>query len=55
MRQVFDDPEGDRDWGITAVVDLAASDAEGVAVVRPVAVGRVDGDWRDEVPPADED
>ena len=53
VRQVLDDPEGDRDWGITAVVDLTASNAEGVAVVRPVAVGRVDGDWRDQVPADD--
>jgi len=33
VRQVFDDPAGDRDWGITAEVDLTASDEEGVAVV----------------------
>ena len=33
VRQVFDDPAGDRDWAITAEVDLAASDEEGVAVV----------------------
>ncbi len=23
VRQTFDDPEGDRDWGISATVDLA--------------------------------
>ena len=34
VRQVFDDPAGDHDWGISAEVDLAASDAEGSAVVR---------------------
>jgi superfamily II RNA helicase len=39
VRQIFDDPDGDRDWGITAEVDLAASDEAGVAVVRVVAVG----------------
>jgi hypothetical protein len=33
VRQVFDDPAGDRDWAITAEVDLSASDEEGVAVV----------------------
>ena len=38
VRQAFDDPAGDRDWGIRAEVDLAASDAEGVAVVRLVDV-----------------
>ena len=31
VRQVLDDPAGDRDWAITAEVDLAASDEEGVA------------------------
>ncbi|SHJ96921.1 Helicase conserved C-terminal domain-containing protein [Pseudonocardia thermophila] len=33
VRQVFDDPEGDHDWGITAEIDLAASDAQGTPVV----------------------
>ncbi len=33
VRQVLDDPEGDHDWAITAVVDLAASDEAGEAVV----------------------
>jgi hypothetical protein len=33
VRQVLDDPEGDRDWAITAEVDLAASDEEGSPVV----------------------
>src|SRR4029079_11143476 len=35
VRQVIDDPEGDHDWGISAVVDLEASDdaAEAVLVV----------------------
>ena len=32
VRQVH--PAGDHDWGITAVVDLAASDEAGEAVVR---------------------
>ncbi|HET9654365.1 MAG TPA: DUF3516 domain-containing protein [Kineosporiaceae bacterium] len=39
VRQVFDDPEGDRDWGIAADIDLAASDEAGEAVLRLVAVG----------------
>jgi len=34
VRQVIDDPEGDHDWGITAFVDLAASDELGEAVLR---------------------
>ncbi|MFN8075168.1 MAG: DUF3516 domain-containing protein [Kineosporiaceae bacterium] len=41
VRQVFDDPAGDRDWGFTALVDLDASDAAGSAVVRVVDVGRL--------------
>jgi hypothetical protein len=39
VRQVFDDPEGDHDWGISAEIDLAASNEQGVAVVRVTAVG----------------
>ncbi|MBC7631412.1 RNA helicase [Aeromicrobium sp.] len=39
VRQTFQDPEGDRDWGISAEVDLAASDEAGEAVVRVTAVG----------------
>jgi superfamily II RNA helicase len=39
VRQVFADPKGDHDWGITAEVDLAASDTEGRAVVRVTDVG----------------
>ncbi|MGZ4741966.1 MAG: DEAD/DEAH box helicase [Oryzihumus sp.] len=34
VRQVVDDPEGDHDWGITAEVDLAASDELGEAVIH---------------------
>lgn len=33
VRQVLDDPAGDRDWAILAEVDLAASDEAGEAVV----------------------
>ncbi len=39
VRQTFEDPAGDRDWGISAEVDLLASDAKGEAVVRVTAVG----------------
>jgi superfamily II RNA helicase len=39
VRQIFDDPAGDHDWGIDAEVDLAASDEAGEAVVRVLAVG----------------
>ncbi len=39
VRQTFDDPDGDRDWGISAEVDLPASDAAGEAVVRVLDVG----------------
>ena len=39
VRQALLDPEGDLAWSITAEVDLAASNAEGVAVVRIRDVG----------------
>jgi len=39
VRQAFDDPAGDRDWGIRARVDLAASDEAGEAVVTVEQVG----------------
>ena len=39
VRQVFADPSGDHDWGVSAEVDLAASDEEGRAVLRVTAVG----------------
>jgi superfamily II RNA helicase len=39
VRQIFDDPAGDHDWGIAAEVDLAASDEAGVAVVTVTSVG----------------
>jgi superfamily II RNA helicase len=42
VRQVFDDPEGDHDWGITAEVDLVASDEIGAAAVTVLAVGPAD-------------
>ena len=39
VRQVFEDPEGDHDWGIEATVDLAASDEAGAAAIVVTAVG----------------
>ncbi|MGZ4486231.1 MAG: DEAD/DEAH box helicase [Nocardioidaceae bacterium] len=41
VRQIFDDPAGDHDWGISAEVDLAASDEAGAAAVRVTAVDRL--------------
>jgi Domain of unknown function (DUF3516) len=41
VRQILDDPEGDHDWGISAEVDLAASDEAGAAVVRITDVGQL--------------
>ncbi|MGH3519248.1 MAG: DEAD/DEAH box helicase [Haloechinothrix sp.] len=41
VRQTFDDPDGNRDWAITAEVDLAASDEAGYAVVHVVGVGEL--------------
>jgi hypothetical protein len=41
VRQIFDDPAGDHDWGISAVVDLAASDEAGSAVLRITDVGQL--------------
>jgi hypothetical protein len=41
VRQIFHDPNGDHDWGISAEVDLTASDAEGRAVVRVTDVGQL--------------
>lgn len=43
VRQILDDPAGDHDWGISAIIDLAESDEAGTAVVRVAAVGRLDG------------
>ena len=39
VRQIFDDPAGDHDWGISARIDLAASDEAGEAVLRVTEVG----------------
>jgi hypothetical protein len=40
VRQILDDPAGHHDWGITAEVDLAASEEQGVAVVRVTGLSR---------------
>ena len=39
VRQVFADPRGDRDWAITARVDVAASDEADEVVVEVLDVG----------------
>ncbi|SEC30036.1 DEAD/DEAH box helicase [Microbacterium hydrocarbonoxydans] len=41
VRQILDDPAGDHDWGISATVDLAASDEEGAAVLTVTSVDRL--------------
>jgi len=41
VRQIFADPAGDHDWGISAVVDLAASAEQGVAVLTLTDVGQL--------------
>jgi superfamily II RNA helicase len=41
VRQTFADPEGDHDWGLSAEVDLTASDDEGRAVLKVTDVGRL--------------
>jgi len=41
IRQIFDDPAGDHDWGISATVDLAASNAAGQPVIEITAVGQL--------------
>jgi hypothetical protein len=41
VRQIFADPAGDHDWGISAEVDLAASDEAGTAVVTVTAVDQL--------------
>jgi len=41
VRQIFDDPAGDHDWGFSALVDLAASDEAGEAVLRVTEAGQL--------------
>jgi superfamily II RNA helicase len=39
VRQILDDPAGNHDWAITAIVDLPASDEAGTAVLHITNVG----------------
>jgi hypothetical protein len=41
VRQIFDDPAGDHDWGFSAEVDLAGSDEAGEAVIWVTAAGQL--------------
>ncbi len=41
VRQLLDDPAGDHDWRIDAVVDLAATDEAGELVLQVTAAGRL--------------
>jgi hypothetical protein len=41
VRQIFDDPDGDHDWGISAEIDLAGSDEIGEAMVTVTEVGQL--------------
>ena len=41
VRQIFDDPASDHDWGISAEVDLAGSAEAGEAVLRVTEVGQL--------------
>ncbi|MDQ3628993.1 MAG: DUF3516 domain-containing protein [Actinomycetota bacterium] len=39
VRQIFNDPAGHHDWGISAEVDLEASDETGMAAIRVTDIG----------------
>ncbi|WP_019816477.1 DEAD/DEAH box helicase [Saccharomonospora saliphila] len=41
VRQILDDPEGDHDWGISAEVDLPASDDAGTAILHVTDVNQL--------------
>ncbi|MBB5632292.1 superfamily II RNA helicase [Cryobacterium mesophilum] len=41
VRQIFADPAGDHDWGMSAIVDLTESAEQGIAVIRITAVGEL--------------
>jgi hypothetical protein len=41
VRQIFDDPAEDHDWGISAEVDFEASNEAGTAVIRITDVGQL--------------
>jgi hypothetical protein len=48
VRQILADPAGDHDWSIAAIVDLAACDEAGEAVVTVTKVGQaqaIGNDW----------
>ena len=40
-RQIFDDPAGDHDWGISATIDLAESDELGVPALTVTGINRL--------------
>jgi len=42
VRQIFADPAGDHDWGISATIDLEESAERGVAAVRVTSVGMIE-------------
>ncbi len=41
VRQIFDDPAGDHDWGISAEVDLDASDEQGTPAIKITDVSQL--------------
>jgi superfamily II RNA helicase len=41
VRQILADPAGDNDWGISAIVDLAESAEQGIAVIKVTGVDRL--------------
>ena len=41
VRQIFDDPADDHDWGFSATIDLAACDEAGIAVITVTTVGQL--------------
>ena len=43
VRQILDDPAGDRDWVFDTEIDLAASDESGAVALRMIEAGRDDG------------
>jgi superfamily II RNA helicase len=43
VRQIFDDPAGDRDWGLSVEVDLAESDEAGEPVLTILDLGPATG------------
>ena len=43
VRQIIDDPAGNRDWSIFATVDLDACDEAGELVLRTLDFSRLDG------------